>query len=261
MRIPIEFASPDDAKPTLPEGKTRYDDSLLMPEFSRFKMLFGTGDTWLRIVPPIKGSAYPWHIIARTHNYEGGRHTHPGTLDKRDSVFDRAYAWIKANMPKALFSKANKDGIRLLTDPVVVFWMLTDIAGKPVPRLFVASGYDGSRGGVPGLGHQIVRAVAAATVPGTQGPVDPDGGVMICVAKTAPAGGRFPSYSVRLGNDPVPIRPILDRMDQGEFDRLRPLEQTIRLLDPEDEWQRLERTGLAPDAIARIRGSMPLASA
>ena len=71
-------------------------------------------------------------------------------------MFDHAYGWVKEHHPESLYCKANKDGVRLLADPMCAFWAILEQEGKTVARLFLGSGYDGSRGGVPGLGPKEI---------------------------------------------------------------------------------------------------------
>ncbi|MEI6607653.1 MAG: hypothetical protein WCP35_20300, partial [Verrucomicrobiota bacterium] len=234
MKSTIEFASPEDLRkirestPWTSSRKGSYNDSILLPGYASRKLRFPVGKTLIRIVPSIKPSVYDWMIGVQAINYTGGRHTHPRTLGPGKSVFDHAFAWFKANKPSALFSGANRDGYRLLTDPVSVFWVIVEDRGNLVARIFVGSGYDSSRGGIPGLGCQIYKMVKdlAEEANPLADPVDPVEGVMLCVEKIQPAGAKFASYSIRLGNTPTPMSKLISLMAEEEVAALCPLENT-----------------------------------
>ena len=264
MKTIVEFSTPEDISkiresiPWTSTGKASYNDSLLRHEYATMKLRFPAGKTMIRIVPSIRPSVYDWMIGVQALNYPGGRHTHPRTLGAGKSVFDHAFAWFKANKPEALFSRANLDGYRLLADPVSVFWVIVEERGNWVNRLFVGSGYDGSRGGVPGLGCQIykmVKDIAEEANP-LANPADPEEGVMICVEKLQPAGAKYASYSLRLGSNPTPVSKLISQMTEEEVSVLCPLENTIRILSEDEEWARLKNVGLNTDTIAAIRASV-----
>lgn len=264
MKATVEFSTPEDIRKIRETSlgasttKKAYNDSLLLPEYAERKLRFQVGKTWIRIVPSIRPSIYDWMIGVQAINYKDGRHAHPKTLGAGKSVFDHAYSWMKSNRPESLFSNANRDGYKLLTDPVSVFAAIVEIDSKNVVRYFVGSGYDGSRGGVPGLGCQIHKMVKdmAEGANRLANPADPEEGVMICVEKLQPAGAKFPSYSLRLGTNPSPISNLIARMEDEEVSALCPLENTIRILSEDEEWARLKNVGLNPDTIAVIRASV-----
>ena len=114
-------------------------------------------------------------------------------------MFDRAYRWFLKNDKESLFSKENRSGHRFLTDPLILLWCITELDGKPVNRLLLASGYDGSRGGVPGLGHQIWALSRDVDEDGIAlgDPADPDLGLQICVTKKQVQGAKYPSYHLK----------------------------------------------------------------
>ena len=141
------------------DQERRYEDRILKPEYNARRFRFESGLNWFRVVPALKASKHGWTLPIHVLEFEGGRFAHPKTLHKgARSVFDHAYAWARENHPESLYCKANKDGARLLTDPMSVVWVIVEEEGKSVARLLLASGYDGSRGGTPGLGYQIWKA-------------------------------------------------------------------------------------------------------
>lgn len=261
MKATVEFSTPEDiskvreSSPLNSNRQGSYTDSLLRPEFATRKLRFPVGKTWIRIVPSVRPSTFDWMIGVQALNYKDGRHTHPKTLGSGKSVFDHAYSWLHTHQPGMLFSKANRDGVRLLSDPVSVFWALVEESGRWVARLFVGSGYDGSRGGVPGLGCQIYKMAKdlADEANPLANPADPVEGVMICVEKLQPAGAKYASYSLRLGANPSPISNLIGQMPDEEVLALCPLENTIRILSADEEWARLRNVGLDADTIAAIR--------
>ena len=264
MKTTIEFASPEDiikireSTPWTSTRKPSYNDSLLRPEYALRKLRFPVGKTMIRIVPSIRPSIYDWMIGVQAISYKDGRHAHPRTLGAGKSVFDHAFSWLNTHKPGALFSKANRDGYRLLTDPISVFWVIVEEDSKFVARLFVGSGYDGSRGGAQGLGcqiYQMIKDLAGEANP-LADPVDPEEGVMLCVEKTQPAGVKYASYSLRLGNTPTPMSKLISLMAEEEVAALCPLENTIRILCEDEEWKRLEQIGINSETISAIRSSI-----
>ena len=221
-------------------GSGTYQDMILKPEFIERRLRFPVGKTWFRIVPNFNVSSFGWMLGVFAMNYEGGRIAHPRTLRRnRKSAYDLAYTWLKENRPEALYSKANKEGYKLLPDPICVFWaLLDDENGRTVSRLFVGSGYNGSRGGVPGLGNQLLRLAQERDEKQqlVADPVDSKGGRLVCVEKTQPQGVKYPSYVLRAGKQPAPMSDYIRQMDNEEFAALCPLENVIRELSVEEEW-------------------------
>lgn len=188
-------------------------------------------------------------------NYKGGRHAHPKSLTPGTrSVYDEAYEWLKVNKGDTLYSKANREGVRLLTDPLCLFWMLAEEESKVVARLVLASGYDGSRGGTPGLGHMIWKLAEERDEDGNlvANPVDAEAGLQIGIERTQLAGSRYPSYTIRKGRIPVPVSKYLDRMEPAEIDTLAPLEDIVHKVSESEEWQLLENV-LDSETVSKIR--------
>ena len=264
MKAIVEFSTPEEisktreSTPWTSTRKTSYNDSILLPEYAERKLRFPVGKTLIRIVPSIKPSVYDWMIGVQAISYKDGRHSHPKTLGSRKGVFDHAYSWLRTNKPESLFSKTNRDGYRLLTDPVSVFWAIVEENGKWVARLFIGSGYDGSRGGAPGLGCQIYKMVKdlAEEANPLADLIDPEEGVMICIDKMQPAGAKYASYSLRIGNNPAPVSKLISQMADEEVSALCPLENTIRILSEDEEWERLAGIGINSETIAAIRSSV-----
>jgi hypothetical protein len=260
----IEFASTDASNnnkqtPWESPRESRYEDLVLKPEYADRRLRFVPGTTWLRIVPAIQGSIHGWMMALHVLNFEGGRCNHPRTHKRKArSVFDIAYGWMKQNYPEGLYSKANKErGIRLLANPMCLFWALVVQEGKkPLARLFLGSGYNASRGGAPGLGHEIYRlsALDESGKP-TADVINPAEGRMICVEQTKPKGSHYPSYSLRLGRQPAPIADLIAKMDAEEVSALTPLENVARELSEEEQWACLGKV-IAPKNVALIRSSL-----
>lgn len=258
----IEFATPSaiaesSADPWHTASKAPYQDLILKPEFAARSFKFPTGATWFRIVPALRTSTKGWMLGVHTLHYQGGRHIHAKTIKSGGkSVFDVAYQWCKANSPESLFCKANKQGFKLLPDPICLFWILVDVGGKIVSRLVLVSGYDGSRGGNDGLGHQILEKVQERDEHGNLvgNPVAPEGGLQICVEKGLSKDSRYPIYSLKIGRMPVPMNELFSKMDSLEIDALTALEHTVYQPSEEEEWQLLEKV-IDPATVSKIRAA------
>lgn len=260
----IEFNAPNAELKTIATpwqnkaSTTVYKDLLLKPEYAPRRFKFPVGSTWCRIVPALKSSARGWMLGIHALEYPGGRHAHPRSITPgAKSVFDHAYAWLKEHRSGDLYSKINRSGYKLLPDPVCLFWMLIVENGKTVARLFQASGYDGSRGGVPGLGHQIWQLTreAAEDVNSGLNPADPELGAQICVEKRQTPGVRYPSYTVRLGRISAPINLMIERMESQEVSALVPLEEVVHVPTEDEEWAILGQI-MDAEAISEIRSSI-----
>ena len=256
----IQFANSDAATgsaiaPWASPKTSNYQDLILSAPFAERKYKFPPGETWFRIVPALLGSSKGWMLGVHALNYPGGRHA-KALNPKAKCVFDTAYRWCKSNCPESLFSTANREGYKLLADPLCVFWILVEENGEVVSRIVIASGYDGSRGGAPGFGHQLWRLTQERDENQNliANPVDPAIGLQVGVEKKQPPGARYPSYTLRLGRMVTPISVYLDRMDQAEVSALKPLEEVIYRPDPELEWTLLENV-MDPGTVAKIRAS------
>lgn len=263
LRNTIEFAPTTDqdlliAPWTNPE-KSSFHDLVLKPEFAARRYKFPLGTTWFRILPPLPESKKAWMLGINVLKYGGGQHVHTRSVKAGGkSVFDLAYAWLREHRPGDLFSKSNMAGIRLLPSPVSVLWILVEEANKTVARLVVASGYDGSRGGTPGYGCQILRATQELDEDGRliAKAAHPTEGVQLCMEKSQPPGSRYPSYSLRVGRTPAPIDQFLARMDPEECAALTPLESVVHIPSADEEWSILEKV-IGSETVAEIRASQP----
>ena len=233
---------------------SKYEDLILKPEFEARKFQFPTGATWFRLVPPLRGSkGFMLRLNALGH--PGGRHAKSITGSK--SVFSIAYDWLLKHQPELLFRKENPEGFRLLSSPVAAYWMLVEEDGKMVARILLANAYDGSRNGTEGgMGYRLLRLVEERdeAMGLVSDPVDPDTGVQIGIEKTQAAGVKYPTYTLRLGRQPAPINRFFERMEQDELDVLCPLEETVRVIEPEHEWELLGKV-VGADLLDKIRAA------
>ena len=233
----------------------RYRDEILKPEYRPRKLRFGAGQTWVRIVPPVKDSTCPWNLELDVQAFTGGQFVHPRIFERgAQSVFDHAYRWMRQNCPEMLYSKANDKGIRLLTDPYMLCWVLVEENNETVARLLYAKGHDSCRGGVAGLGYQLSQAARETDQDGNvvADGVDADTGFKFCVEKTQMPGARYPSLTLRASHVPAPIKPLLEKMSDEEINALEPLDQVVQRLTEEEQWECLQ-AHLDPDTFAKIR--------
>lgn len=266
MKDKIEFASPSDVglntnmnqSPWERPKSDSFRDLILKEEFRPRRLRFEQGQTWLRIVPAFASSPFGWMLGVHSLSVPGAVFAHPKSLTRNArSTFDHAYQWLKENDPAALYSKTNRNGIRLLSNPVSLFWALVEMKGRYVARLVQASGYDGSRGGAPGLGHEILRLTQRTDEAGElmAEPVHPEKGVLIAVTKTKASGAKYPTYSLSVGRQPAPMSAVLERTDPAEFEALRPLEEAVHQLSDEEEWDLLAQV-LKPEHLDGLRAKL-----
>jgi hypothetical protein len=264
MMTAIEFASPKaatnnkQATPWSTATKGNYEDLLLKPEFAERRLRFSNGENWLRILPAFKASRFPWMLGIHELEFSGGRFAHPKSLRPgTKSVFDHAYAWLRERRPEMLYSKQNPKGARLLSDPVCAFWAVLQEERTWTARLFLGSGYDGSRGGPQGLGYQIWHASRDRDEDGNVAAdfVHPENGTLICIERAKSKDAKYPRYTLRSGRQPAPVDALIAKLDSEELRALCPLEQTVRELTAEEEWTCLERV-IDPDTVALIRADL-----
>lgn len=262
MNTTIEFtdseATANLASPWKNPTRSSFEDRVLKPAYQDRRLRFGEGVTRFRIVPSIKPSRFAWCMSLPVLGYPGGRFIHPRIFSAGTrSAYDHAYQWLRENNPAALFSKTNREGIRLLTDKLCLFWVLVEDADKVSARLLLASDYDASRGGSAGLGHEIWKATRDCDETGAQvaDAISPTAGVFVTVEKRLGKGAKFPAYSVRIGRQPAPIAPLLERMSAEERSVLTPLENVVQQLTEEEEWQCLAKV-MAPEHVEHIRASI-----
>lgn len=247
----IEFAAPsadrtpqNNSTPWKRDKQRSYEDLVFKPEYAARRLRFPEGQTWMRILPPLRGSVHGWMLGVHALEFEGGRFAHPRTLTPNAKcAFDTAYAWALEHSPHSLYSKANKAGVRLLPNPLAAFWVALEEEGLTVARLFLGSAYDGSRGGMPGLGWQIWNLAQQRDEEGNlvADLAHPETGVLVGVEKTKAAGAKYPGYRLTLGRQAAPADSFIAKMDQEEAAAIVPLEKTIRLLSPEEEWRCLSK--------------------
>lgn len=252
----------NDTDPWSEPKRSKYNDMILKPEYEVRRMRFTNGLTWFRIVPAKPESKCNWLLPVHVLKYKDGCVLHPKSLRPDDeSAFDSAYSWMRDHHPEDLFSKENKDGARLLTDPMGVFWVIAEENGKRVARLVVASGYNGSRGGTAGLGHQIWRKVREKDETGkvTTDAVDAKAGLLVCVERTQARGAKYPNYTVRLGRQPCPIDAYLENVDPEEVAAICPLEHVVHDPSEEEQWNCIEKV-ISPELATRIRTDLQKAA-
>ena len=241
------------SSPWLPASKpaSTFEDLVLKPEYEARKYQFPTGATWFRLIPALRGSRgfmLPIHALG----HPGGRHAKSITGGK--SVFSDAYNWLEKHHPELLFRKSNPTGFRLLSSPVAAYWILVEEHGKMLARILLANGYDGSRDGTEGLGHRLLRLVEERdeAMGLVSDPVDPVTGVQVGIEKTQAMGVKYPNYTLRLGRQPAPIDHFFERMEESELNALCPLEETVRSIEPDQEWELLAKV-VGVDLRDRIR--------
>lgn len=261
---PIEFAeasasrTPNNNTPWKRDKQHTYEDLVFREEFASKRLRFPEGQTWMRILPPLRGSVHGWMLGIHALEFEGGRFAHPRTLTPNAKcAFDRAYTWALAHCPQSLYSKANKSGVRLLPNPLAAFWVALEEEGRTVARLFLGSAYDGSRGGMPGLGWQIWNLSQQRDEEGNfvADLTHPETGVLVGVEKTKAAGAKYPGYHLTLGRQAAPADSFIAKMDAEEAASIVPLENTIRILSPEEEWHCLSKI-VPEENLERIKSAI-----
>lgn len=257
MRKTIKFQESKNDTALLARKPPAYEDLVLTDEYRKYRHRFEAGKTTIRFLPAFNNGT-SWLLEVPTLQHANGRHAHPSvrSADAR-SVYDLALHHLKAKHPDRLFGPANKSGIRLEPLPVSVCWVIVQDSHGTRLRLLVASLYQSKhRGGTHGLGRIIHEFVSRYgrdhTQPGH--PLNPADGVSIVLERVSGADTRFSSFRLSLADDRGPLQPILDKISDMEHNALIPVEDTIRILDPEEEWRLLAEV-IGDDLVAEVRAA------
>ena len=238
--------------------RSPYEDLIFKDELADKKLILKNGQNWIRVVPALAGSDnWMTHVTAVAMHH--GRFPHPRTFEKgRECVFERAYEWFAANAPEQLYNRSNPEGHRLLCDNLCAFWcLLENKAGGVESRLFLGSSRKGSPKNEAGLGRRIWQMMTEPDhdVDAITDPLNPEHGAMICIDKTQAPRAKYPVYHLRVGRQAGPIQNLFDRMESSEFKLLRPIEQTIRELSEDEQYEHLVRV-VGADTASEIRSSI-----
>jgi len=256
-RKTIEFQESRNDTALLVRKPAAYEDLVLTEEYRKYRHRFEAGKTKIRLLPAFNHGT-SWLLEVPTLQHANGRHAHPSvrTADAK-SVYDLALDYLSAKHPDRLFGPGNKSGIRLEPLPVSVCWAIIQDAHGIRLRLLVASLYQSKhRGGTDGLGRTIHEFVSRLgrdhSQPGH--PLNPADGVSIVLERIGVADTKFSSYRLSLADDRGPIQPLLDKISDMEYNSLIPIEETIRILEPEEEWHLLSAV-MGDDLVAEIRAA------
>lgn len=246
-----------------PAAKPTYQDELLVPEFANRQLRLAEGANWMRIVPAAYSGSEEWMLGLHVLSTPSGRFAHPRTFGpgNRSSVWDATYGYLRKTNPDKLYSKSSPNGLKLLPDPVSLCFVITGHgADDDTPlavRLLLLSGYSGERGGPPGLGYQLYSMShdldenhdLAHNILGEQD------GVQINIEKIVSKEAKYPRYILRAGRLPCPINELIARLPKDEAAVLQPLENVVRRMTEEEQWERLERLMPATE-VATIRAAI-----
>lgn len=262
MKPTIKF-KPANGNPIDPWKKattaTSYSDELLLPELSGRQLHLKEGRNWMRIMPAMEESSSEWMLGLHALETPTGKFAHPRTCDpSARSVWDGVYGHMLQTEPGKLYSKANLDGVRLLPKRMTMCWVITghgaEDGSEPALRLLMLSGYSGERGGSPGMGHQILQMADDRDEKGdlAHNIAGAEDGVQICIEKIVSKESKYPRYILRAGRQPAPISEVLAQLPETEAAVLQPLENVVRRMTEDEQWERLERL-IPPADVAALR--------
>lgn len=176
--------------------------------------------------------------------HANGHHCHPRVIKAgAESAYDLAYKQMKEKYPTRLFSRANKAGIRLLPPPLSACWAVVDDDNGIRLCLLQASFYDGKGGASSSSGNTICSHVLEAgedtTLPGH--PLNHMDGTSIFVERSV---AEIPNSRVTASafrRTAARLQALLDKVTDVEYNALCPIEKSIRILEPEEEWRLLSK--------------------
>lgn len=266
MKNKIEFEKgmkSTNLDPWKTKAASTYCDELLRPELVDRQLKLKEGENWLRIVPAMAASSEGWMMGLHVLATPTGKFPHPKTYAPTDrGIWSDVYGHLSKTDPGKLYSKANRDGLRLLPSPMTLCWVITG-GGEgdertSSARLLISSGYSAERGGTPGLGHQILTMAQDLDKKGEPyQDINGVNGVQICVEKIVSKESQFCRYKLRVGRQPLPIDELIASLTNAEAEVLQPLENVVRRMSVDEQWERLERLMPAPE-VATIREAMEM---
>jgi len=245
MRKPIEFDTsagkqPVTTKPFNSGYESSFRSLIFRDDLYKRKRKFSEGEHWLRFLPPIKGSKFPWLLKLDVYQDKGGvTFIAPTTFEDRAvDPFRIAWDWFKKNKPELLSKKGvNPDGFKLWPTPQGLGWCIDDKQPEGSRlALYLASKYDGSRGGQPGVAHRLeLLANERDTEPGSatlgeliHGDIShPETGKLVKVTVSGKGADGFHSYAVAIGKNVVTLESAFDCLTEEEYNMIAPIETTI----------------------------------
>jgi len=249
--------SPTIVDPWKKAAPKRYKDELLNPESEDRLLRLMEGPNWMRIVPATVSGSTEWLLAMHSMDTARGKIAHPRTLDPgKRCLWDDAYSYIKKTAPEKLYSKSNRDGLRLLPRPLSLCWVITrDGTADDSPhvvRLLMLSGNSGEHGGPQGLGYQLLSLAHDRDEHGdlAHNIIGEEDGVQICVEKVVCKESKYPRFILRAGRQPALISELLAQLPESEVAALKPLDTVVRRMTEDEQWEHLERLMPAAEVAA-----------
>jgi hypothetical protein len=128
--------------------------------------------------------------------------------------------------------------------------------------LFFHSYSDGKYGGQPGLAHKVYEeATSVNNEPGDENegkPIygditDPATGRLVNIVKSKAEGAQYPSYSFKIGSKSAPVQELMDKLDDGDYNAIQPLERVLDTVEYEEE-KAILREYIGEDYFKKIFG-------
>lgn len=255
MRKVIEFQPSKNDSVLLTRGKSSaYEDLVFSDTYRKYRHQFESGKTKIRLLPAMSVDS-KWILEIPTLQHANGRHSHPCAVKAgAQSVYDLAFAFMQEKHHAHLFGRSNKTGIRLKPMPIAMCWAVVQDSNGIRLRLLHNSFHDGERGGATGLGRKVyeqaLRDGKDSSHPGH--PLNHLDGTSLLVERIPGSDTKFASYRVSHSDDRSPLQPLLEKVSDLEYNALCPLEETIRILEPEEEWLLLSKV-VGDEMVAEIR--------
>lgn len=247
MRKNIEFAADNTPSPSYSGGKTKFLNHIVKEEYTHLKAKLVDGPNWFRLIPgmQIEGKNYPCQAKFSVLNLPEAKVALPSGSW---GVFGHLYRFCKQNRADLLPHLKP-----CIPKEQAAFWVLTGSPDNTSLKLILGSNYDGSRGGAPGYIHEIEKTLSETDETGKLlDPLNPEAGRLICVTKTTPqVKDAYPSYSVKMGNNPAPLGPYIKNLSDEEFNILSstPVLETIQVLSEEEQIPYILNANICPPGL------------
>ncbi len=240
MRHPIAFqpSSPNLISALTPSIHQPYEDLILRPEYADRKYTLPKGASTFRLLPALQGSD-TWMATIYAHEHGNGRHLDPKTIQSsRTSVYDIARDWLQQHQPDSLYRKDNPGGHKLWSTRLTATWILVEGPEPPELRILIASDFAGSTrsSASPGLAHRIKEQVQQ-----TPDLLNPDAAYQLKLVRSYKEGRKYPETQISTRQNQVPLNELLAQLSADDLAVVRPITETIRQIDVEEEWTLLAK--------------------
>jgi hypothetical protein len=210
---------------------SKYLNYLIKPEYQKLQKFFPNGKITIRVIPPIGEGAQTWSVTRRIIAPFGSKFK----IIEND-VFNKANEWFRANLKSHLLSKENERGYQLFPKTEAFILAIWFDEAQPKLGIFSSSYTVNSSSPIKQISDQ-----STLTEPNPGGEetlkypslVDPAAGRYITITK-GEKGTKTPAL-VSIGTIDAPLKPLLDKLTDEEYNLLTNLDNIFHTPSKEEQ--------------------------